>query len=57
MFAKKNIALGEFILECSGEIVDKREMKKRQIKDQNDNSKSSVYEFVYDKNKKQQDLL
>ena len=57
MFAKKNTALGEFILEYRGEIVDKREMKKRQIKDQNDNSQRSVYEFVYDKNKKQQDLL
>ena len=57
MFAKKNIALGEFILEYRGEIVDKREMKKRQIKDQNENSQRSVYEFVYDKNKKQQDLL
>ena len=31
--------------------------KKRQIKYQNDNSGSSVYEFVHDKNNEQQDLL
>lgn len=58
MFAKKNIALGSFILEYRGEIFDKRGMKKkRQIKYQNDNSGSSVYEFVHDKNNRQQDLL
>ena len=31
MFAKKNIALGEFILEYSGEIVDQKEIEKRLV--------------------------
>lgn len=57
MFARKDIAFGEFILEYRGEIVDKKETERRQSKYQNDNAGSFVYDFVHDKNNKQQNLL
>ena len=57
MFARKDIAFGEFILEYRGEIVDKKETERRQSKYQNDNAGSFVYDSVHDKNNKQQNLL
>ena len=47
-FAREGIGKGHFILEYSGEIVEEKEIAKRQVKYRKSNAGSYVYEFECD---------
>lgn len=57
IFAKEAIRKGDFILEYRGEIVEEKEMTKRQVEYQKSNAGSYVYEFECDKGNRKQTFL
>ena len=57
VFASGATRKGEFILEYRGEIVEEKEMTKKQVERRKSNVGSYVYEFECDKKNRKQTFL
>ena len=56
VFAREAIGKGDFILEYKHEIVEEKEMTKRQVKYRKSNAGSYMYEFECDKGNRKQNF-